>query len=182
MYATKKLQVELPAREMAVPCVVPVGPGHAARGFEEEEGFAHDAGVGGDCAVEVAVEVYAAGDASVIDHGGRGGCAAEGVAEDDDVFGVDGERVLWGRGAQCVEHERDVLHADGDELVDLRENSVGASVEVDIGTVHDVAVWKLDDLGVVGVVDRGYDVAVARDFLDNGRVKEAGDAATGGVE
>lgn len=177
MHAAEQLQVELPAREMVVPCVVPVGPGDAARGFEEEEGFAHDAAVGGDGAVEVAVEVYAARYASVVDHCGCGGRAAEGVTEDDGVLGVDGEWVLWGRGAQGVEHERDVLCADSDQLVYLCEDGVGAGIEVDIGAVHDAAVWELDDLGVVGVVDGGDDVAVARDFLNDGRVEEARDAA-----
>ena len=62
--------------------------------LEQEEWFADDTAVGGDGAVEFAIKVQAAGDADVVDHGGCGGGAAEGVAEHDDVLRVDFERVV----------------------------------------------------------------------------------------
>ena len=144
--------------------------------LEEKKRFAHDAAVGGDGAEGFAVEVQAAGDAGVVDHSRRSGGAAEGVAEDDDVFGVNLERVVRGWCAESVEKEGDVLHPNVNEVVDLREDSVGAGVVIDLATVHDPPVWEFDDLRVVGVVDGCYDVAVSRNFLYDGGVEISGNA------
>ncbi len=95
MHAAKQLQVELPAFEVVVPCVVPVGARDTRAGcFEQEERFADDTAVGGDGAVEVAVKVQATGDASLVDHCGCGGSAAEGVPKHDHILSVDVEGVL----------------------------------------------------------------------------------------
>ena len=74
------------------------------------------------------------------------------------------------------------MRANVDEVVDLRMDRVGAGLVVDLDAVHDPSVRELDDLRVIGVVDGSDDVAVSRDFLDDGRVEESRIAAARGEE
>ncbi len=101
------------------------------------------------------------------------------MPEHDNFFAVDFERVPCRWGAECVKKKGYILHADCDVFVDQRENGLGASGKIEFWVEDQSAVWELNDLGVVGMVDGSDDVAIPGDFLgysgvEKSRITQAG--------
>ena len=132
---------------------------------------------GGDLAEEEAVHVEAGIDPAVGEH--RRCCcgASEGVAEHPDVVEVEDseERVssVAVEPRQCTEHVSGVGDADGQRV---RNGVVALAYLADR---DGVAVGEGDDVGVVWVIDRDDDVAVAGEVFDEAGVELPFDSVAG---
>ncbi|KAJ6445352.1 putative oxidoreductase [Purpureocillium lavendulum] len=198
----RNLDVHL-GRAQAVVQLRPVAAGHGvvAGHADEQEGCAQAQALVDDGPVDVAVEVGARADAPVAQHGVGGRVAPDRVPVEQQLVDVQAARVVLGQGldegfglsVELLDEEQDVgdaglcsgqraraHHGDGGTHVEGLEGFGGVCL-VDVA-VRDGGIGELDDGGIVRVVDRDDDVAVAGKGARTGRVGEPRGAEPGREE